>query len=87
MATDNNNFSESEDILEMKNENLSKKPLVEQIYDELFTNIEKHNAFDIETINTLRQMAAKDELKKSGKVTEAIKVPVKEKNETAGTGN
>jgi hypothetical protein len=84
MAT--NNLSESEDIIEMKNDDLS-KPLVEQIYDELFANIEKHDEFNEETIKTLKQLASKGELKKPAKVMEAIKTTVAKKDETAGTGN
>ena len=71
----------------MKNEDFSKKPLVKQIYDELFANIGKHDAFDEGTIKTLKQLAAKGELKKSGKVAGAIKITVAKKDETAGTGN
>jgi hypothetical protein len=87
MVTFHNNFTGMEDIIEMKHEDFSKKPLVEQIYDELFDNIEKHAAFNEGTIKTLKQLAAKGELKKSGKVMEAIKITVAKKDETAGTGN
>ena len=76
-----------EDIIEMKHEDFSKKPLVEQIYDELFDNIEKHNEFDEETIKTMKQLALKGELKKHGKVMENIKGAVAKKDETTGTGN
>jgi uncharacterized protein YjgD (DUF1641 family) len=76
-----------EGIVEMKNKDFNKKPLVKQIYDELFANIEKHDAFDERTIKTLKQLAAKGELKKFVKVTEAIKVIVAKEDETAGTGN
>ena len=71
----------------MENKNLN-KPLVEQIYDELFSNIKKHVEFSEETITELKQLASKGELKKHGKVIEAIKVTVaKKKDETSGTGN
>lgn len=71
----------------MENNDLS-KPLVEQIYDELFENIEKHDEFDEGTIKTLKKLAVKDELKKHGKVMKAIKVVAAEKkDETTGTGN
>jgi hypothetical protein len=84
MATDN--LSESEDLIEMKNDDL-RKPLVEQIYDELFANIEKHDEFNEETIKTMKQLASKSELKKYGKVMEAIKVPMAKNNEGTGTRN
>ncbi len=71
----------------MKNEDFSEKPLVEQVYDELFADIEKIGEFDEVTIKTLKQLAASDELKKAGKVTDAIKIRVAKGNETAGTGN
>ncbi len=81
MAIVRNNLSELEDIIEMKNDDLS-KPLVEQIYDELFANIEKYDEFGEEAIKTLKQLASKGELKKHGKVMGAIKVPVAKKDET-----
>jgi len=68
----------------MGNEDFSKKPLIEQIYDELFANIGTHNEFDEGTIETLKQMAHKGELKKPAKVTGAIKVPMANDNETTG---
>jgi hypothetical protein len=71
----------------MENKDFSKTPLVGQIYDELFDNIEKHDAFDVETIKTLKQLAAKGELKKSGKVAEGIKIMAPKENEITGTGN
>jgi hypothetical protein len=71
----------------MKDQDLSKKPLVEQIYDELFANIEKHDEFDEGTIKILKQFAVKGELKKSGKVMEAIKTTVAKKDEATGTRN
>ena len=71
----------------MATEDFSKKPLVEQIYDELFANIEKHDAFGQASIADLKQMAAKGELKKPMKVMGAIKVPMAKHNETTGTGN
>jgi len=58
----------------MKNEDFSKKPLVEQIYNELFVNIEKHDEFDEETVKTLMELAMKGELKKSSKVMQTIKL-------------
>ena len=75
----------NEGTIEMKKEDFSKKPLIEQIYDELFDNIETHNAFDEGTINTLKQMAVKGEMKKPAKVTGAIKVTKENDNETTGT--
>ena len=81
-----NNLSELEDIIEMKNDDI-RKTLVEQIYDELFANIEKHDEFDEEEIKTLKKLAAKGELKKPGKVMGAIKLSVEKKDETTGTRN
>ena len=69
----------------MKNEDFSKKPLVKQIYDELFVNIETLGEFDKGTVKTLKQLAAKGELKKFGKVAKAIKVTVEKEDETSGT--
>lgn len=71
----------------MDNEDLSKKPLIEQIYDELFANIEMHDTFDEGTIETLKQIAVKGEMKKPAKVKGAIKVTMSKENETTGTGN
>jgi len=69
----------------METEDFSKKPLVEQIYDELFANIEKHDEFDEGMIKTMNQLAARGELKKHGKVMGAIKATVVKKDETTGT--
>jgi len=71
----------------MESEDFSKRPLVEQIYDELFANIEKHNEFDEGVIRTIKQLAANGELKKHGKVMEAIKEMGAKKDEITGTGN
>jgi hemerythrin len=71
----------------MDAEDFSKRPLVEQIYDELFANIEKHNEFDEGVIETIKQLAANGELKKHGKVIEALKEMGTEKDETTRTGN
>jgi len=69
----------------MENKDFSKKPLVEQVYDELFANIDKHDEFDEGTIKTLRLLAAKGELKKTGRIMGAIKATVAKEDETAGT--
>ncbi len=87
MATVHSNLYKLEDIIEMKDEDSSKKPLVEQIYDELFSNIEKHDAFDEGIVKMLKQMAAKGEMKKPAKVMGAIKLTMANNNETTGTGN
>jgi hypothetical protein len=71
----------------METEDVSKKTLIEQIYVELFANIEKHDEFDKTTITSLKQIAAKGELKKHAKAIEAIKELELEKDETARTGN
>ncbi len=49
------------------------KPIVEQIYDELFLLL-GDRGFDSEAIEKLRQIAENGELKISKKVTNAIKV-------------
>jgi hypothetical protein len=74
-------------VVEMETQDFNKKPLVEQIYDELLANIEKHDAFDQRAITRLKQMAAKGELKRPTEVMGAIKVPIAKHNETTGTGN
>ncbi|HUT17364.1 MAG TPA: hypothetical protein VMW84_03600 [Acidobacteriota bacterium] len=71
----------------MNDDAFSNKPLIKQIYDELFANIERCDEFDEGTINTLKQLAATGELKKHGKVMESIKRAVVKKDETTGTGN
>jgi hypothetical protein len=70
----------------MENEDLIKKPLVRQIYDELIANIEKHDEFDEGIIKTMNELATRGELKKDKKVMEAIKKVVN-KDENIGTRN
>ena len=57
----------------MENRNVSKKPLVRQVYDELFTSIEALVEFDETTINKLKFLSSNGKLKKKGKVLDAIK--------------
>lgn len=60
-----------------------KKPLVNQIWDELFANIKENEAFDDETIQALTQLAKTNELKKLGKAKEAIKTKVAKQDEAS----
>jgi len=52
-----------------KNTNIS---LAEQIYDEMFTIIEKRDDFDEVTIQKLRELGAKEELQKAKKVSNVL---------------
>jgi len=70
----------------MEAEDISKRSLLEQIYDELFANIEKHNEFDEGLTRTIKQLATNGELKKHQKVVDVLR-ETGEKNETSGTGN
>ena len=67
----------------MQTDDFSKRPLVEQICDELFANIEKHKEFDDGLIGMIKQLATTGELKKHGKVMAAIREMGVEKHETA----
>lgn len=66
----------------MEIEDFSKKSLVEQIYDELFANIEKHKEFDGGMIRTIKQLAANGELKKHRKLMKAIEETGAKEDET-----
>jgi len=52
---------------------LIQKSLIEQIFDDMFSNIEGRKEFDVQTIQKLRQLAICGDLKKVPQVTEAIK--------------
>jgi len=49
------------------------KSLVEQIFDEMFVEIEGRDVFDEQGIEKLKQLAASGELKKPAIVTRVIK--------------
>ena len=51
-----------------------KKSLIEQIIDEMFENIEKHEEFDMRTIQNLKQLASTGDIKKSSLITNTVKV-------------
>lgn len=74
-------------LAEMEIDDFTKKPLIEQIHDELFANLERHNEFDEGVIRTIKQLASNRELKKHGKIMEAIKEMGAKKDETTGIGN
>ncbi|MHC4620788.1 MAG: hypothetical protein ACYTEQ_23835 [Planctomycetota bacterium] len=58
------------------------KPLIEQIYDELFAEIVGHTEFDADLVNALKELAAKGELKKFKEVSETIKAMTGKHGET-----
>ena len=74
-------------VAEMEIDDFTKKPLIEQIHDELLANLENHDEFDEGVIRTVQQLATKGELKRHGKVMDAIKLRAARKDETAGTRN
>lgn len=49
------------------------KPLLEQIFDEMFDNLEGREEFDFETIQALKQLTQSGDLKKEASVSKAIK--------------
>ena len=57
----------------MTEETPIQKSLAEQIFDELFANIEGREEFDAGTIQKLKQLAISGDLKKAPQVTKAIK--------------
>jgi hypothetical protein len=52
----------------------TQKSIQEQILDTMFVALSKQVAFDAVTVEKLRQLAEKDDLKKASLVTKAIKV-------------
>jgi len=46
--------------------------LVEQIFDEMFTSIEKREEFDELTIQKLRELGAREELQKEKEVSKVL---------------
>lgn len=69
----------------MGNKDFSKRPLAEEVYDELLASIEKHAEFDEGTIKALRLLAAEGKLTKPGRIIEAIKATVTKEDETTAT--
>ena len=49
------------------------KSLVDQILDEMFSKIEGRSEFDARTVQRLRDLAARGDLKRAAQVTLAIK--------------
>lgn len=60
----------------MENENICKRSIVEQIYDELIVNIEGQDEFDAEIVEKIKELITKGEIKKSVKIAEAIRLTV-----------
>jgi len=58
----------------MENENICKRSIVEQIYDELVVNIESQDEFDAEIVEKIKELITKGEIKKSVKIAEAIRL-------------
>ena len=56
-------------MTEERNTNIS---LVEQIFDEMFTIIEKREEFDEVTIQKLKELGARKELQKEKKVSKVL---------------
>ena len=56
-------------MTEERNTNIS---LVEQIFDEMFTIIEKREEFDEVTIQKLKELGARKELQKDKKVSKVL---------------
>ncbi len=57
----------------MSEETRDRKSLVEQIFDEMFKNIEGREEFDVQTIEKLKQLAKSGDLVKPTQVIEIIK--------------
>lgn len=57
----------------MTDKNLIEKPLIQQIFYEMFANIEARDEFDQETVQNLKQLATAGNLHKPAKVIKAIK--------------
>jgi hypothetical protein len=49
------------------------KPLIEQICEQLFAEIEGHTEFDTATVKGLRRLAARGDLRKFKEVCETVK--------------
>ncbi len=71
----------------MLNESFYQKPLIEQIYNELLSNIERHEEFDNKTIQALKELAERGELNKFAKISEAISHKLGKEDEITGTGS
>ena len=59
------------------------KSLLEKILEQTFLNIEKHETFDEETIEKLKQLAVSGDLGKPQKIIEAIRSRSGGSHETA----
>lgn len=57
----------------MVDQNPIQKSLVEQIFDEMFSVIEKHEEFDSKTTESLRQLVDKGSFKKAAQVVQGLK--------------
>ena len=57
----------------MRQEAPIQKTLIEQIFDEMFTNIERKKEFDEEIIKKLKQLAISGNLKKASHVIKVIR--------------
>jgi len=71
----------------MKEEKHIEKSLLEQIFDEMFANIEGRKEFDTQTLGKLRGLAAKGGLNKFVEINEAIKPTPRGEHENSGVGN
>ena len=65
----------------MGNEDYYEKPLIEQICEELFAEIEGHTEFDTGVTKGLERLAARGDLKKFREVCETIKVVMEKQRE------
>jgi len=71
----------------MSEDTPSKKTLIEQIYDEFLASVEISQEFDNTSIEGLRGLIARGELKQPKTVTAAIVPRRKEDNEASRAGN
>jgi hypothetical protein len=62
-----------------------RKPLIAQIFDAMFANMEGSQDFDAKTLGELKRLATRGELKKAAEVARAIKSGGDERSESAGT--
>lgn len=58
----------------MTKESNTQKPLLIQIYDEMFRNIEESQKFNEEEIQNLKKLAYQDNFKKERSIIDAIKL-------------
>ena len=50
------------------------KPILQQILNDMFSKLEGNSDFDPQTVQSLKQLADKGDLKKSAQVSKAIQV-------------